>query len=352
MLQTSLRMVLWAMVSMTLYTCRAVDCSMTNCKEIPPDIQNAADGLILTVVHKRFEPPALVTVMFKIDRNNGPPVIGLPATSFEILDDDRIDSPSESIKSIENTRIFYSNSVLLLLDLSGSVTTGENLEILKQAARAFVEETASLDQVEIAISWFDGGSEIRELSPFTQNTDSLSLVIQSLTPRLPTDKSTNLNGAIVKGLSLLEEWIKKPHRDIAIRVGSLVVFTDGTDQAGRLSPEETLEAIDKDSVNLFKYSIGMRGEIDEAFLREIGRDGSVFADALTQLVPAFQQISARIRDEANSYYVLKYCSPRRSADIHELDIRAFDDSSSGSVKTWYSSAGFEGGCDLNSLTFR
>ena len=98
----------------------------------------------------------------------------------------------------------------------------------------------------------------------------------------------------------------------------MVVFTDGTDQANRVPASDALAAVDASDIAI--YSIGLRGEIDETFLSNIGRSGSAFADSSDALLGEFSGVGDQIEAMANSFYVLAYCSPRRGG-FNELTIR-------------------------------
>ncbi len=134
-------------------------------------------------------------------------------------------------------------------------------------------------------------------------------------------------------------------RDV-VAAGSVVLFTDGTDQANRVSRSDALRAVERIGRDLSVYTIGLGGEIDETTLQAIGADGFVSAANLEELVPKFQEIAKLVRDEAGSYYLLEYCSPKRDGD-NELGIRASEDDDMGVLTTRFSAAGFTSGCRVS-----
>ena len=93
------------------------------------------------------------------------------------------------------------------------------------------------------------------------------------------------------------------------------------------------------------YKIGLGGEIDEETLEAIGADGFVSASNLEELVPKFQEIADLVRDEAGSYYLLEYCSPKRGGE-NELGIRVSDGNDAGVLTMSFSASGFTSGCRI------
>src|SRR6185369_8414473 len=101
---------------------------------------------------------------------------------------------------------------------------------------------------------------------------------------------TNLNGAVVKGLALLEQELS--HAEHPLRFGTLVVFTDGTDHAGRVSKDEMKRAVHDTRYDVF--AIGLGAELSERDLGEIGKSGTALAHDRDAIVSAFDQMAARI----------------------------------------------------------
>ncbi len=106
-----------------------------------------------------------------------------------------------------------------------------------------------------------------------------------------------------------------------LRFGTLVVFTDGTDRAARVSREKALETVEGSAMDVF--AIGVGSEIDEGTLSDFGVSGYVLAENSGALVNAFDVIGDRILAFTQRYYLLSYCSPSR-AGTHLVTIRAVD----------------------------
>jgi hypothetical protein len=172
--------------------------------------------------------------------------------------------------------------------------------------------------------------------------------VSSLKSYKPDDPSTNLNGAIVKALAELETALS--HAEHPMRFGTLVVFSDGSDRAARVSKEDMDKAIERSKYDIF--AIGLGAEMKESELERVGKTGTARADDKQAVVKAFDTIAARIEATTKSYYLLSYCSPAR-AGKHKLRIEARVKNSdgkserTGTFESDFDAAGFAHGCDPN-----
>jgi hypothetical protein len=233
------------------------------------------------------------------------------------------------------------------LDLSASVTNN-NLPRLKEAAKLFVTSVlpeGSDGSINISINWFDGEDRLHQLHDFSSDASSLLAAIDSVTPDISTDNSTDLYGAVIKGVSRINSVFSEYRNDDIISAASIVVFTDGTDQAARYTEERALEAVANANSRISFYSIGLGSEIDENVLRSIGNNGFAFAENTNQLIETFEQIAGIVSRDANSYYLFEYCSPKRSGQ-HEVTISATYENLRGAVTTEFNANDFGGGCSL------
>ncbi len=310
---------------------------------------NVTDPLRLTLIEDNAHPPANVSVLFKVDTGEDRPVANLTPSDFDIFENRQLVSPFEADLTILPKTGQFQYSIILLLDLSGSILASESLEPLKEAARRFVEALvapsgdARYGEIELGIWWFDGRADIDSLVAFEIDPDALIDAVGGITDGLTVDNSTNLYGAVVQGLELAGQRVAQLRRQEVVAAGSVVIFTDGTDQANRVSRSDALRAVGRIGQGLSVYTIGMGGEIDQETLQAIGADGFVSAANLEELVPKFQEIANLVRDEAGSYYLLEYCSPKRDGD-NELGIRVSEGDDMGVLTTRFSAAGFTSGC--------
>lgn len=310
---------------------------------------NVVDPLQLTLIENTARPPANVSVLFKVDTGDERPVANLTPSDFDIFENRQLVSPFEADLTILPKTGKFQYSITLLLDLSGSILASESLDPLKEAAQRFVEALvappgdARYGEIELGIWWFDGRADIDSLVAFAVNPETLIDAVGTITDDLTLDNSTNLYGAVVQGLEAAGRRVTELRRQEVVAAGSVVIFTDGTDQANRVSRSDALRAVGQIGQDLSVYTIGLGGEIDEETLQAIGADGFVSATNLEELVPKFQEIANLVRDEAGSYYLLEYCSPKRDGD-NELGIRVSENDDMGVLTTRFSAAGFTSGC--------
>lgn len=300
--------------------------------------------LEVTEIKSTTQKPSNVAVYFKVTTSQDEPVPNLTAESFNIYEDEQLVSPTESQQVILNPEVAASHYTLLLVDMSGSVSESDDVSGIVSAADSFADQVESNNFV--AIYAFDGNEDLHKLSGFrkAQEGDSRAEKIASFKP---DDPSTNLNGAVVKGLELLDEELEASKTPL--KFGTLVVFTDGTDRAARVTEEEMVEAIGESEHDIF--AIGLGSEISEEQLNQIGKDGTAMAADQSAVDQAFETIAAKIEGMTKSYYLLSYCSPARARE-HEVEIEAVvkdedDKSAKGSLVTNFSAEGFEKGCDPN-----
>ncbi|MEZ4810938.1 MAG: VWA domain-containing protein [Allomuricauda sp.] len=308
--------------------------------------------LLLSIQNEFTTLPGKVSILFKVSDLVGNPISGLTADQFTIYEQGRNDdcfniiSSSESQARISpNTQVF-SNNTILVLDLSNSVLQG-SLEELKSASSSFVENVMPSPETpsfKMAIYWFDGEDELHLLNQQTSSTAELLASIDGITADISNDPSTDLYGAVIKSTRIAEDYIKESSK--AIGAASIVLFTDGTDQASRYTEDTALRAVKDANKNISFFTIGLGAEIDTEILTEIGKTASVFAGNKEELETTFNQISQRVSEQANSFYLFEYCTPKRDGSgENNLVIQLTDGSLQGAVQTKFSANGFTGGCE-------
>jgi len=135
-------------------------------------------------------------------------------------------------------------------------------------------------------------------------------------------------------------------QDDKIGAASVVLFTDGTDQASRFSKDDAQKKVDEAAANISFFTIGLGSEIDEQVLTNIGKTFSVFAADKDELETTFNDISIRVSESANSFYLFEYCSPKRDGSgENNLAIQVVSGNKKGSVQTKFDATGFEAGCE-------
>lgn len=311
--------------------------------------------------------PAKVSLFFTVDTCGGLPVSGLTSDKFEILEDGKVVSPYESQQAIQPRGQKFRIYSLVLIDLSGSLLRSGEFPKLRDASVALVQKlTGDGSGNQVAVYGFDGRANIFPVSNFTSDTQTLVNAIDSLSVEecrvaadcaaysdrrscagwRCVDDSTNLNGAVVQGLERVDQALDSDPT-ISFRKGALVVFTDGTDQAGRVTVKDTRARVEASKHRVF--SVGLGGEVDESVLKAYGKDGFQPASRPEELASAFDQVASRIASEANRFYFLEYCSPKRGG-THKLQVVATAEVQGktlrGKLEQNFDAAGFSSGCEI------
>lgn len=321
-------------------------------------------GETVTTTH-----PGKVSAFFSVDTCSGQPVSTLTGDDFEILEDGKPVSPYESRRTIQPKGQRYQMDSMVLLDFSGSILRSNSWPVVHAAALKYVETVLARagDGQQVAIYTFDGRAAPQQVVGFTSDKAAAVEGLRSLSDRQCSqssqcsanaeartcaafrcvDDSTNLNGALLRALELLEAR-SASQKDVAFKDSSLVIFTDGTDQAARASTETVLMRSRSSPVHIF--TVGLGAEVDRKALEGFGKDGFYPAQAPAELAEAFSRIALKVAGLANRFYLLEYCSPKRSGR-HELKLVARwgqpgAEVMIGSMTREFDATGFESGCDL------
>lgn len=294
-------------------------------------------GLKPRLVDASVQKPSNVAVYFTVDTRDGEPVPGLTADKFNIYEDGKLVSPFESKQTILNPEVAAMHYLLLLVDMSASVTQSGSTSVVEAAVGRFTERVGQYQQT--AIYGFDGRAEITPIRGFMGGKAAPGL----LSTFQMRDPSTNLYGAVVEAIKVLEKQLAAS--PAPLRFGTLVVFTDGTDHAHRVSAADLQAALDR--VNFEVFVIGVGAEIDEAELSSIGRSGSSLSKDPAAVGASFEQVGARVEGFSKRFYLLSYCSPSR-AGTHELTVEPVaPDGRTGALTYTFKADGFGPDCDPN-----
>lgn len=312
------------------------------------------NDLILSIQEQYTTLPGKVSILFKVSDKEGIPVPGLTANQFTIYEQGRNDACFNTISTSEsNARIspnsqIFNNNTVLVLDLSNSVLSS-SLDELKTASISFVNSVmpeGTTDSFKMAIYWFDGENKLHDLTPLTASKTELVAAIEGITNDISNDPSTDLYGAVIKSTDIAEKLLQESTKNNTIGAASVVVFTDGTDQASRYTQDDALKKVNNANPNISFYTIGLGGEIDTDILGKIGKTYSVFAGNKEELETKFNDISFRVSQRANSFYLFEYCSPKRDGSGESnLAIQVKKGNEQGAVQTKFNANGFTGGCE-------
>jgi hypothetical protein len=300
-------------------------------------------GLKLSLVDASVKKPSNVAVYFSVVDHSDQGVPNLTAEQFHIYEDGKLVSPFESKQTILNPEVAAVQYTLLLVDMSGSVTGSGAVGELTEAAQQFSSRVSKVQ--EVAVYAFDGAKEIHPIVGFSAGGGAVHGGIEALRSYKPRDPSTNLNGAVIEALGVLGKQME--HAQQPLRFGTLVVFTDGTDHAHRVSREDLVKALDDVRGQVSVFVIGVGAEIDPSELKAIGRNGSVLSKNPAEVKAAFDKIAAQVEAFTKSFYLFSYCSPARAGE-HEVRIEAdVKDRGKGSLDYRFNSNGFGPECNPN-----
>lgn len=323
-------------------------------QEVDECLNLGENELILSIQDQFTTLPGKVSILFKVSNVEGNPVSGLTADQFTIYEQGRNDdcfntiSTSESQARISSNSQIFANNTLLVLDLSNSVLSS-SLDELKLASSSFVDNvmpTAEIESVKMAIYWFDGENELHLLNDLTSSKDELKTAIDGISTAISNDPSTDLYGAVIKSTDIATDLLLASTQGDKIGAASIVIFTDGTDQASRFTKEAAQKKVDEADSNISFFTIGLGAEIDTQVLSDIGKTFSVFAVNKEELETTFTEISQRVSERANSFYLFEYCSPKRDGSgENNLAIQVSDGGKQGAVQTKFDATGFTGGCE-------
>ena len=168
----------------------------------------------------------------------------------------------------------------------------------------------------LAVFAFDGRKELVPVIDYSGNPDEIKKSIDMINDLLIKDYSTNLYGSIYNAIDNLKTRMNTESA-VDIKLGTITVFTDGTDRAGWLGKNGKQIVINeinnaKRDYNMYFYSIGLGREIDYKILKEIGRDMFTSVPFSSMISYAFRNAGKRIEELSKCYFMLEYKTPTRS----------------------------------------
>jgi hypothetical protein len=286
--------------------------------------------LVLTKLRDPKVEGAKITLDFKVATGMGEPVPGLTFPgNFEVFEDGRAVSGVTSQPKIDTNPQNFKVYTLLLVDTNAGIRSVDaDLATVRASVKSFATTVLSSGaNRSVAVYAFDGRADLILISAFTSDAAALGTAIDTELTSMNTakmlcqDPSSNLNGAVIKGLELLNIERQKGATGGGLTAGAMALFTDGVDRAGRRTYQEAIDAIRSGSNENAVFTIALESDAqDLAPLREYGRDGFVQSMNLDMLSAAFASVATRVNNLANSNYRLQYCTNRR-AQSHMIEVK-------------------------------
>ena len=288
---------------------------------------SAKSGYVMVEKQLYTELPHIVNILFQVLDFNGKGVDFLTTSDFELYEDGEKISESESQMQIfKKGQTPFELRTVLMLDNSTSL--GPDIDQMKSAAKDFVNNLVTGQKV--AVYKFSEKPVL--IQDFTDNVSQLISAINSITLGYAT---TDLYGAVIEGASRL---IYKFDSDQIIQ-SDMILFTDGKDTQGSHTLSEAVNAISGKSV----YTVGLGTDIDPEVLNILGTSGFYSIGGMNELSATFNTIEQDLNKYANSFYWLRYRSPKRGPNLHTLVLKIVNNPNTGdgsAIIDQFSSAGF------------
>jgi VWFA-related protein len=245
----------------------------------------------------------LVSVAVVVRDGGGRLVTGLRAQDFEIVDKGVVRPVTHFEPGVDADA-----RLALLVDSSGSMVVGMKPERTRMAAHLLIAGLRSAD----AASVFSFDSEIRRLTPYTGNQESLRAAVSSVVPY----GATCLFDAIV--------GTARSVQDDSPRARAVVLLTDGIDTASLNSAEDAATAAARLDLPIYVVGVGsLSGQEAEAPRAEGSASFSV-----AELARRTGGLSA----EASSPAQLSAVTQTILDDLHHQYLLAF---AGGSERGWH-----------------
>jgi hypothetical protein len=212
--------------------------------------------------------------------------------------------------------------------LDNSTSLAPNIQEIKSAAITFVNNL--MPKQKVAIYKFSEKPVL--IQDFTDNIALLTDAISSLTVGYAT---TDLYGAVVKGASKMKEEFSVDN----IVESAMILFTDGKDTQGSHTIAEATSAVEGKRV----YTVGLGSEIDPEVLTMLGTSGFFPISDVNQLTNIFLQIEDELNKDANSFYWMRYRTPKRGPYDHTLRLSIINNPNYGTgsfISDHFNSSGF------------
>ena len=290
--------------------------------------------------------PWFVNFTFQVRNPECEGVSGLTADDFLVTEDGAEVSSADTEMRVHQRHTLpsgYSYTLDTVLLLDNTPSQSGNLDLIKQAAQAFIDSMDERRQQRVAIVAFNDNGDPFVKQGFTSNLSALNQCLitgeatnQNQNALQPSQGTTDFYGAVIKGLSL---WEDDPSPDgRKFRQGVLVAITDGKDTSNLYSLNDVLAQRGRKQI----FTVGVDAEnIPEniqAELETLGkagyfpvtepeREADEGFDEKENLNETLQEIQNQILCFADGFYWLKYKSPSTSADAnlnHTVNISIVD----------------------------
>ncbi len=282
--------------------------------------------------------PSNVAVNLSVGGKNGEPIVGLKPDNFRIFEDGKLVPEDKAKRMLLNPKAAEAYFTVLLIDLSGPIVGSPDFPELVRQVGDFMDELRETHTLTVSV--FDGRDDLRTiLEPDEDNTKA---ALDRLRRYRPEERKGNVNGAVIKGLAILDRQLAKS--TASHTTGNLVLFTDRGDEAAKVPEEELEVALDKTPADV--YVIGVGPGIKRPELGKIARTDAFYSTDPKEMGTGFTHLSKHLAVAAEGHYLLSYCSPKRKGE-HELQIEISTETEHGVLTHRYTADGFTKGCSAS-----
>ncbi len=285
-------------------------------------------GFVMLQHSLQTEIPNFVNILFQVLDLDGNGVTDFSTIDFELFEDGvLVDHQEVDLSVTKRDDNNFVHRTVLMLDNSTSLSSTDLSEI-RQASIDFVRSLA--DSHQVAIYQFSQDPEL--LIDFTDDKTSLENTIAN--NYVSGFQTTNLYGSVIEGASRMNDVISIQR----VVQSSMILFTDGMDTQGSSSLENALDAIEDKNV----YTVGLGVDIDPEILELIGKRGffSIAEAQSGDLIEVFDEINENIFKLANSFYWLRYNTPKRGNANHIVKLQLIGNPVNSFIEDEFNSAPF------------
>lgn len=293
-----------------------------------------ASSLRLSLLAAASRPPGDVALYVDVADAHGRPVVGLQASDFRFYED----GEPVSSGTLADPALAAQHYTLLLIELSSSVLMSDQVGAIRTSVQAWLAHVGAKQRV--AVYAFDGGKGLHELVPFQAGPPDDRRLMEALRRLEPRDPATNLNGAVLAGLAELGRALRAT--EVPLRFGTLVVLTEGSDRANRISQRQMLDAVEAAPYRIFTLGIGR--ELDDPVLARVGKTGYIRVEDSSAARAAFRELADLILRASQRQYLLRYCANARGGQ-HKLKVAVESPEGRGELHYTFDATGFTGRCD-------
>ena len=286
--------------------------------------------------------PSLIRILFSVQCEHEP-VTTLTADDITLYEAGAEVSSSEAEWALDPHSAVLEPYTLLLIDVSDSIIEAGTLDVAREVATEFAQTLLDRNQ-QVSVAIFDGSEQIRTVVDFTDDLDELTDAIDAIDSGDQLDGSTNLNGAVLQGLEILDAIVTPDVEAELLSIANLAIFTDGVDRAGRETDSAARNAVDRSDHHVFV--VGLVGEDDVEELTELAKDGFFQATDSGDLFDSFGDLADSLVAEVNKFYLLTYCSPLRKPRT-TLRVEVAHEERKDSISFSYPTKDFGAGCSVD-----